>query len=287
MDKKYLKAIADAWAEVTEKKLSPKQKKHMDTDKDGDIDATDLANLRNENGCGCKEEVEQMDEAGAYSRYTASEIEKRRKEREQRNAGTTQSQRMKNKMYGNMRGGLKKEEVEQVDEAVYKIPSNYAAMMLKKKRAAAKKDSKPPFDGPYKKTSSDGSTKDEYGNTIKMKNRAKHLAKMGMAGMKKEDTDLFSDAELEAMVAMFEAKDKHTAGATKPEGIMDKESPKSKEFASKHKHPGDDSHPHADFDEKGHEDVKKAGAPAVKSQAPTRKGDNKNGDKNVINPVKK
>ncbi len=35
-----------------------------------------------------------------------------------------------------------------------------------------------PFDGPYKKS---GDNKDEYGNTIKTKNMAKHLAKKGMA----------------------------------------------------------------------------------------------------------
>jgi hypothetical protein len=53
--------------------------------------------------------VKKEEAAGSYSRYTASEIQKRRAEREKRNAGTTQAQRMKNKMYGNM---MKKEEVE-------------------------------------------------------------------------------------------------------------------------------------------------------------------------------
>ena len=36
----------------------------------------------------------------------------------------------------------------------------------------------PPFDGPYKKS---GDNKDEFGNTVKTKNMAKHLAKKGMA----------------------------------------------------------------------------------------------------------
>ena len=78
-------------------------------------------NIDNEKIRGAVSEQEELevDEAKDYSRYTASEIEKRRKEREQRNAGTTQAQRIKNKMYGNMRGGLKKEEVE-LDEGYKK-----------------------------------------------------------------------------------------------------------------------------------------------------------------------
>jgi len=44
---------------------------------------------------------------------------------------------------------------------------------------AEDKDSDPPFDGPYTKANSD--KKDKFGNTIKQKNVAKHLAKQGMA----------------------------------------------------------------------------------------------------------
>lgn len=43
---------------------------------------------------------------------------------------------------------------------------------------AEEKDNDPPFDGPYTKT---GDKKDKFGNTIKTKNMAKHLAKKGMA----------------------------------------------------------------------------------------------------------
>lgn len=56
------------------------------------------------------------EEEGAYSRYSSSAVKKRKEDREKRNAGTTQAQRMKNKMYSGMMGGLNKEEVEQVDE---------------------------------------------------------------------------------------------------------------------------------------------------------------------------
>ena len=43
------------------------------------------------------------------------------------------------------------------------------------------KDEKPPFDGPYTKV---GNKKDEFGNEIKDKNMARHLAKKGMKGFK-------------------------------------------------------------------------------------------------------
>jgi hypothetical protein len=43
---------------------------------------------------------------------------------------------------------------------------------------AEEKEEDPPFDGPYKKK---GDDKDQFGNTVKTKNAAKHLAKKGMA----------------------------------------------------------------------------------------------------------
>jgi len=50
-----------------------------------------------------------------------------------------------------------------------------------------KKDDKPPFDGPYRKASE--VRKDKFGNVIKPKNIAKHLAKQGMAQAMKEGND--------------------------------------------------------------------------------------------------
>jgi hypothetical protein len=73
-----------------------------------------------------------------------------------------------------------------------------------------------------------------------------------------------------------------TKGATAPEGIMDKESPKSKEFAKKH---DADSPELAADDAQGHEDATKAGR-AVNNQAPTRGGEKRIGDKSIVNPVK-
>ena len=74
--------------------------------------------------------------------------------------------------------------------------------------------------------------------------------------------------------------DKHTKGATPPEGIMDKESPKSKQFYKDHQK----SDPKwENLEDEGHDDVSKAGR-GVKTQSPNRMGrDNRKGDTNIIN----
>jgi hypothetical protein len=46
-------------------------------------------------------------------------------------------------------------------------------------------DNKPPFDGPYRKSSEP--RKDKYGNTIKPHNMARHLAKKAMATPNKKN----------------------------------------------------------------------------------------------------
>jgi len=77
--------------------------------------------------------------------------------------------------------------------------------------------------------------------------------------------------------------DKHTKGATPPEGIMDKESPKSKQFYKDHQK--SDSK-WEDMEDNSHEDASKAmkAGPGPKY----RSNDNKSGDRQIINkPTKK
>ena len=70
-----------------------------------------------------------------------------------------------------------------------------------------------------------------------------------------------------------------TKGATSPEGIADKESPKSKEFMDMHKKSDKEIE---DKEEQGHKDVSKAGR-ATKA-APARGSSDQlaNGDKNIV-----
>lgn len=78
-------------------------------------------------------------------------------------------------------------------------------------------------------------------------------------------------------------RERHYKGATKPEGLLDKEGEGSKKYAEYHvKNTKID-----DTEEKGHKDVVKAGR-ANASQASSRNGTDKlaNGDKSVVNPVK-
>ena len=101
-------------------------------------------------------------------------------------------------------------------------------------------------------------------------------AKSDIAALKKKPT-VTSEKEPEKKMKKFnEVREAaQTKGATKPEGIMDKESPKSKEFADKHKSETNDT------EEKGHKDAVEAGrkGPAGKK----RSGDNPKGDKTIVN----
>lgn len=90
----------------------------------------------------------------------------------------------------------------------------------------------------------------------------------------------------EAFIAMWSELEEAVnpkKGATSPEEIDSKESPKSKEFIAKHKQSDKKIE---DNEEDGHDKTFKAGGKAMK-QAPSRGNDNlKNGDTNVVNPVK-
>jgi len=76
--------------------------------------------------------------------------------------------------------------------------------------------------------------------------------------------------------------EKHNESSTEPEGLVDKESPKSKEFIRQHQK--SDKNFEVKYDQSV-DDVSRAGGEAVKSQAPNRRGTDqlKNGD---TKPVK-
>lgn len=73
---------------------------------------------------------------------------------------------------------------------------------------------------------------------------------------------------------------KHTKGATPPEGLLDKESPRSKQFVKDHQKSDKEIE---DKEKKGHEDATKAGR--VTKQAPARPGEKRVGDTKIVNPV--
>jgi len=120
----------------------------------------------------------------------------------------------------------------------------------------------------------DGS--DEY-----LHNRRKAVGKAMSKDKKDKQAEIskIGEAFEDLWTAMKEAAEpaNRRKNATPPEGLIDKESPKSKEFVAKHEVEVTDEEP-------THDTVTAAGRATKPS--PTRPGDNKAGDKNIVNPVK-
>ena len=95
---------------------------------------------------------------------------------------------------------------------------------------------------------------------------------------KEADTSTMESTDWPIYKKIMEKRDMHVKGATAPEAIDSKDSPTAKKMKS------DIMQGAAmdDTEEKGHQDVRKAGI--VTKTAPARNGDNKAGDKTVINP---
>ena len=77
---------------------------------------------------------------------------------------------------------------------------------------------------------------------------------------------------------IMEKRDMHTKGATEPEAIDSKDSPGGKKMKADVMQGAKMD----DTEEKGHDDASKAGR--ITKTAPGRNGDNKAGDKTVVNP---
>lgn len=193
-DKEITNNIWRAYLEVVEgKKLTDKQKKHMDKDNDGDIDGEDLSALRKEEKTECpKCEGEGCDHCDGKGYHT--------------------------------------------EEA----PADPV------KKAPARKGDKSNADPAPKKVA--------------------------------EEAEAEWLADLALKLDELNKADSHTKGATSPEGIADKESPKSKEFMDMHKKSDKEIE---DKEEQGHKDVTK-----VTDKTPTAKdrgGDQlANGDKAIL-----
>jgi len=262
MDIKQIKGVWEAFLEVQEKKLSPKQKKHMDQDKDGDIEGDDLVALRAKKAKKeGKEGKKDPKDPHGHKKAAANplNLNPNKTTKVKTYEGRVECPKCKSKGY--------------VMEAQYKVPKNFAAMMAKKRKKAGAAEFGAHPD--KKKVKKQEARVDEsaYKGYDHCEGTGYHKVEKEAYGSKKmKESNLFSDEEI---AAIEEKADAHTKGATKPEGIMDKESPKAKEFADQST--DIEGEKHKDFDEKGHDDVSKAGRPT--SQAPARKGDNlSNGD---------
>ena len=229
MDLESMKKVWEAYLEVVEKKLSPKQKE-LDVDKDGDIEGDDLAALR-------AKKAKKTDESSCGKDRMKKENDNGDDDDDDDDDDKVECPKCKGKGCKHCDGKGYHEEA--VKEEAPADPIKGAPM-----RKGDKKNG-------------DKSMAQDY----------------------PELTREFAEV-LERAVASPDKK--HTKGATKPEGLLDKESPKSKEFVDQHKV----DTAYTDFEEKGHDDVHKAGQ-AVKSQSPARRGDNLgNGDSKSPTKVK-
>ena len=293
MDRKQIKSIWAAWQEVQEKKapvtnkdddgegMDPVGKADADIDNDGDTDASDkyLKNRRKAIGKAIdktkKEGVETEDKSQFM--YAAKQA-KMDGDKEFVFAGKKYSV----------------EDAYNMKEEDYPVPPKTKkpgdAMEPVNNRTAKLKEDE--TDTPYptpKKVKKPGDALEPVNNrTAKLKEGKKvecpkcegkgcdHCDGKGYhessCDSRKEslDTSLFSEAELARLEERME-----TAGATAPEGIMDKESPKSKKFAADHQK----SNPKFEnIPAQGAEDASKSGKLTKQSAARSGSDNLSNGD---------
>jgi len=286
MDIESIKSIWAAFQEVQEKKLSPAQKKHFDKDNDGDIDDADMAMLNKKkktdeaktecpkcDGKGC----DHCDDKGYHTEEAPADPVKKAPARK----GDKSNADPAPKKVSEEAEAELEEEVEQIDELSKNLLTRY-----KKKADAQTTDHMKKFDHDGKKPSAASTAnfnkRHAGSNTAADKIKGKYAkvpATDANKGLRKEEADWLANlaSKLDQLEAVMEKKDKHTKGATKPEGLLDKESPKSKEFVDQHKV----DNTYTDFEEKGHEDASKAGK--ATKQSPARRGDQLNsGDKKPV-----
>jgi len=135
----------------------------------------------------------------------------------------------------------------------------------------------------------DGEEKDGEDNGDESEDEGEEKEAPKVAGKKDDKKKVASNAKTaeiskigeaaEELIGMLESAAKQQkSNATKPEGIMDKESPKSKEFADAHKK---SEKKYEDDEEDGHDKTFKAGQ-ATKAKSGKRPQDNATGDNKVV-----
>ena len=242
-----IKDMGLAYKQVLDEALKGAQHK-LDKDKDGDIDAKDFAHMR-------KKKTNEDDEV---------EI----------------NPKMKTKKKADPEMAC--EEAEEIDE----ISKNTAGSYIKKagadgdvQRAKAQRhsdagDMADKDKDMYKHYGKSQRAMDKYKNRVKGINKAvdKLTGKAKVAAKE-------AVAEWPVYARIMEMRAAHAKGATEPEAMDSKASKGEKDFKAMHKV---DMVP-ADLEKKGHDDASAAGR--VTKPAAPRNGDNKAGDKSIVNPV--
>ena len=267
-----IKRLGEAWASVTSKqdleeakKLDPvddkandkkfKDRKDKDIDNDGDVDSSDeyLHKRRAATDDAIDGGKKPAKNEGKRGFIKAAKDAKEKGEKDFVFAG---------KKY-NVESALKEEDDEEGEEK-------------KKKPFPPKKDSEEK-DAEDNGDESEDEDEDEEKEAPKVAGKKDDKKKVASNAKTAEISKIGEAAE--ELIGMLESAAKQQkSNATKPEGIMDKESPKSKEFADAH---AKSEKKYEDDEEDGHDKTFKAQG-GTKPKSGKRPQDNASGDNNVV-----
>jgi len=327
MNKELYNKMADLWSQVTEKNLDPVNKdavkkkfddrKDKDLDNDGDTDSTDKylhkrrkaisKAVTNED----KDKMEKCPECGGSMENHEPDCSRAQKgDKKKIDEKDLDQDNTKKALKHDCATHVTSEQwgfgeclagehtlVEQEDGTG--IVTHYTVMFehgveklvpvenltIVKEKSHIHAGKKPPFDGPYKKSSE--VTKDRFGNVVKDKNRARHLARKAMASAGKkesytpEEMELFAEQiadMLSDMIALDEKKREKKSG----ESALDKFKGKGSQDMAKDNSVGSPEEADITPEEEGHDDASKAGK-VTKPASPRSASDKlSNGDKKIV-----
>ena len=262
-----IKNMARALQQVQEKKLTGNQHK-LDMDKDGDIDAKDFAHMRKKKKSG-KEEVTMTakvdSEKGATEEQKEAKIDEISMDKATRTYAARKSQAQAAAHQGSM--DYAKKQMAKARKTKAYMDKRESVEEATMDTAAGRKQASAEADAHHKAMvkkwgANHPATKDAASAARAMKKKA------------------MEDTEWPIYNRIMENRAAHYKGATEPEKIDSKDSPGGKKM--RQDIAVDASSKQSNYDDLGHDDASKAGR--ITKTSPARNGDNKAGDKTVVNP---
>jgi len=262
-----IKNMARALQQVQEKKLTGNQHK-LDMDKDGDIDAKDFAHMRKKKKSG-KEEVTMTakvdSEKGATEEQKEAKIDEISMDKATRTYAARKSQAQAAAHQGSM--DYAKKQMAKARKTKAYMDKREAVEEATMDTAAGRKQASAEADAHHK------AMVKKWGANHPATKDAANAAKV----MKQKAME---DTEWPIYNRIMENRAAHYKGATEPEKIDSKDSPGGKKM--RQDIAVDASSKQSNYDDLGHDDASKAGR--ITKTSPARNGDNKAGDKTVVNP---
>ena len=310
MNPEYIRKIEELLGEMRKKQMDPVGKADADIDNDGDVDSSDK--YLHKRRKAISKSMKKEDEA-KVTPCPKCDGSMENHDPECPDRPDNKGKKSAEEGCGDYDKKSKKEEVEQVD---HDLDENYRTLATKGMGAETKKTinvgrdvdyyepkngdkrqgriTKVHATGYHVKDEKDGKT---HSFTFHDRAKAKKMLESNQPVISEqwgfgeviETTDeglnVYFDHGVEFNVPAesltFLEDKKHTKGATGPEGLLDKESPRSKQFVKDHQKSDKEIE---DKEMKGHEDATKAGRATAK-QAPARPGEKRIGDTKIVNPV--